>query len=61
MGGWICGENDLDYPKIGIEMARINSKIGIEMARINWRGIYWDDILGYLDPYQHHHGLNNRY
>ena len=30
-----CGESDLDYPKIGIEMARINSKIGNEMARIN--------------------------
>ena len=43
MGGSICGENDLDYPKIGIEMARINSKIGI----------YWNDVLGYLDPYQH--------
>ena len=35
MGGWIYGKNDLDYPKIGIEMARINSKIGIEMVRIN--------------------------
>ena len=35
MGGWICSENDLDYPKIRIEMVRINSKIGIEMARIN--------------------------
>ena len=34
MGGWICGENGLDYPKIGIEMTRINSKIGIEMARL---------------------------
>ena len=33
--GWICGENDLDYPKIGIEMAIINSNIGIAMARIN--------------------------
>ena len=40
MGGWICGENNLDYPKIGIEMVRINSKIGIEMARINRREIY---------------------
>ena len=35
MGGWICSESDLDYPKIGIEMARINSKFGIEMTRIN--------------------------
>ena len=35
MDGWICDENDLDYPKIGIEMAIINSKIGIVMARIN--------------------------
>ena len=42
MGGWICGESDLDYPKIGIEM-----------ARINWREFYWNDVLGYLDPYQH--------
>ena len=39
--------------KIGIEMARINSKIGIEMVRINWREFYWNDVLGYLDPYQH--------
>ena len=53
MGGWICGETDLDYPTIGIEMARINSKIGIEMARINWREFNWNDVLGYLDPYQH--------
>ena len=37
MGGWNCGGNDLNYPKIGIEMAIINSKIGIAMARINWR------------------------
>ena len=42
MGGWICGESDLDYPKIEIEM-----------ARINWREIYWNDVLWYLDPYQH--------
>ena len=50
-----CGESDLDNPKIGIEMARINSKIGIgiEMTRINWREIFWNDVLGYLDPYQH--------
>jgi len=24
MGGWNCGGSDLNYPKIGIEMARIN-------------------------------------
>ena len=24
MGGWICGGNDLDYPKIQIKMAEIN-------------------------------------
>ena len=53
MGGWICGENDLDYPKIRIEMMRINSNIEIEMVRINWREIYEIDVLGYLDPYQH--------
>ena len=62
MGGWIYGKDDLKYSKIGIEMARINSKIGIEMARINykigiemarinWREIYWNGVLGYLDPY----------
>ena len=37
MGGWNCGGSDLNYPKIGIEMAIINSKIGIAMERINWR------------------------
>ena len=42
MGGWICGESDFDYPKIGIEIARING-----------RKIYWNDVLRYLDPYQH--------
>ena len=42
MGGWICGESDLDYPKIGIEI-----------VRINLREIDWNDVLGYLDPYQH--------
>ena len=42
MGGWNCGRSDLNYPKIGIAM-----------ARINWSEIYWNDILGYLDPYQH--------
>ena len=26
MGGWICGESDFDYPKIGIEIARINGR-----------------------------------
>ena len=36
MDVWICGESDLDYLKIGIKLARINSKIGIEIARINW-------------------------
>ena len=35
MGGWNCDGNDLNYPKIGIEMAIRNSKIGIKMARIN--------------------------
>ena len=35
MGGWNCGGSDLDYPKIGIEMAIINCKIGIAMAKIN--------------------------
>ena len=44
MGGWICGESNLDHSKIGI---------GIEMARINWSEIYWNDVLEYLDPYQH--------
>ena len=53
MGGWNCSGSDLDYPKIGIEMAIINSKIGIAMARINWREIYWNNVLGYPDPYQH--------
>ena len=53
MGGWNCGGSDLNYPKIGIEMAIINSKIGIAMARINWSEIYWNDVPGYLDPYQH--------
>ena len=24
MSGWICGESNLDYPKIWIKMARIN-------------------------------------
>ena len=38
MGGWNCGGSDLNYPKIGIEMAIRNSKFGIKMARINWRG-----------------------
>ena len=35
MGGWNCGGSDLNYPKIGIEIAIINSKIGIAMARIS--------------------------
>ena len=42
MGGWICGESNLDY-----------LKIGIEMTIINWREIYWNETLGYLDLYQH--------
>ena len=54
MGDWICGGNDLKYAKkTWIKMVRINSEIGIEMARINWRELYWNDVLGYLDPYQH--------
>ena len=53
MGGWNCGGSDLNYPKIGIEIAIINSKIGIAMARISWSEIYWNDVLGYLDSYQH--------
>ena len=36
-----------------VEVIQIILKIGIEMARINWREIYWNDVLGYLDPYQH--------
>ena len=42
MGGWIYSESELDHPKIGIEMTRINR-----------REIYWNDVLVYLDPYQH--------
>ena len=53
MGGWNCGGSDLNYPKIRIEMAIINSKIRIAMARINWSEIYWNDVLGFLDLYQH--------
>ena len=35
MCDWIYGGNDLEYAKIKIKMARINSKTGIEMARMN--------------------------
>ena len=42
MGGWICDEGNLDYPKIWIKM-----------AEMNWSEIYWNDALEYLDPYEH--------
>ena len=32
MGGWICGENDLDYPKIRVKMAKINWRENL----LNW-------------------------
>ena len=42
MGDWIYGGNDFEY-----------AKTKNKMARINWWEIYWNDVLGYLDPYQH--------